>query len=164
MPFGEYWPFKSFLLWLGLQGVVGEDYSEGNQLKPLQSPRFSAGVLICLESMYPCYYRELVKNGADMLVNIANNAWFHDSKAAELLFQMSRVRAVENNRYFVQCANTGISGMIHPLGHVIVKSHLNRREILSKQVVIGLPDSPFVKWGDWLVVASLAVVIGILFL
>ena len=159
MPFGEYWPFKKALLWLGLDEVVGEDFTESRTSSPLKTSYFSLGTAICLEGIYPQFSQEMTRKGADFLVNIANNAWFLDSKAASQLFEMNRVRAVECNRYMVQCANTGLSGVITPYGQINRVTQLNRRAIVIQKIKIGLPQSVYVTTGDAVVAGAFVMLI-----
>lgn len=135
MPFGEYIPFRS---WLEKIGVVFPeiDYSSSPERKVLQLPTLRLGGGICLESIYPDYYRTMTQNGADLLYVLVNNAWFFQSSAADEHLQMSILRAVENERYLVQAANTGISAIVDPYGRVIAKSALDTQAVLSARVYV----------------------------
>jgi len=75
-------------------------------------------VLICYESIFPYLSRRAVKAGANVLVNITNDAWYGRSSAPYQLLAMTVLRAVENRTPVVRVANTGISAIITPLGRV----------------------------------------------
>ena len=68
------------------------------------------GVLICYEGILPVAARMYKNNGADLLVNITNDAWFGTTSAPFQHFSMAIFRAVETRLYLVRAANTGISG------------------------------------------------------
>ena len=90
------------------------------------------GVVICFEAIFPDLVREFVRDGADFMVTITNDAWFGDSAAPYQHFGMVILRAVENHVAFARAANTGISGFIDPYGRV-----LNASPIFTEQAMIG---------------------------
>lgn len=158
MPFGEYWPFRSLLLKIGLEKVVGTgDYTPGSGAVVLPLPGLKLGCLICLESLYPSFTRDAVRSGAEVLSVVANNAWFFDSIAADIHFDMAKMRAVEANRFVLQAANTGISGVIDPLGRVVQKSKMDRRQLVFSRFSVGYPKSVYHVLGDWVVWGSFLV-------
>ena len=63
--------------------------------------------------------RPFVQQGAKLLVNMTNDAWFKESKAAILHLASSLFRAVENRRTLIRSANTGVSGVIDPYGRIL---------------------------------------------
>jgi apolipoprotein N-acyltransferase len=122
--FGEFIPFRKFLPWLG-DLVPIADFTAGKDLTVFRLPipawgnqelRFS--VLICFEDTVAGLARSFVKEGADVLVNITNDAWFLDSKEAFFHMQNSVFRAVENRRSLVRVANTGVSCFIDERGKI----------------------------------------------
>lgn len=124
VPFGEYVPLKQFLFFLApLVEAVG-DFTPGKIEKPLTAQKARCGILICYESIFPDIARKWVDNGANLLVNLTNDAWYGRSSAPYQSMAMSVLRAVENRRSMVRAANTGISGFIDPLGRVRASSAL----------------------------------------
>lgn len=117
VPFGEYIPFHRLLSFLETIVPIGE-FKRGREFTvfPLQN-KFS--VLICFEDLFPKIARKFVQRGAGFLVNITNDAWFGKSSAPYQHLQASVLRAVENRRFLVRAANTGISGFIDPRGKII---------------------------------------------
>ncbi|MFC1771082.1 apolipoprotein N-acyltransferase [Candidatus Margulisiibacteriota bacterium] len=157
MPFGEYWPFKTFLKLLGLEKWVSlEDYSPGKSVKPLQIGNYFWGIGICLESIYPNYFRKYIKAKAQFFAVLVNNAWFFRSSAAAEHLQMSIMRAVENNRYLVQAANTGISAIVSNTGEIVKKTELEENKILYGTIYYGLPNTFYAKSGDWIIFIGIA--------
>ncbi len=124
VPYGEYVPFKKLFPFLApLVEAVG-DFTPGRVGQPLQHGRIQGGVLICFESIFPEIARDWVKNGANVLVNLTNDAWYGKSSAPYQSFAMTVFRAVETRRSLVRAANTGISGFIDPLGRVTTSSQI----------------------------------------
>ncbi|MBI4793102.1 MAG: apolipoprotein N-acyltransferase [Deltaproteobacteria bacterium] len=118
VPFGEYVPFSDIL---PLPGPVVEsigNFAAGRTAQPLAAGRASLGVLICFESIFPDLARRETANGANLLVNITNDAWFGRSSASIQHLAMAVLRAVENRRSLARAANTGISCFIDPAGRI----------------------------------------------
>jgi apolipoprotein N-acyltransferase len=125
VPFGEFVPFRPFFALFGLDKVayslgVG-DFSFGTTytLFKKESLQANFGVLVCFEDTIPSLARNFMKEGANVLVNITNDAWFKRSVEPYQHLQAARLRAVENNCYLVRAANTGISAFIAPNGAVM---------------------------------------------
>jgi apolipoprotein N-acyltransferase len=124
VPFGEYIPLKKFLPFLApLVEAVG-DFSFGTIEQPLVWRKAKAGVLICFESVFPELSRNWVLAGANMLVNLTNDAWYGKSSAPRHSLAMSVLRAVETRRSLIRSANTGISAFVTPLGTITKQSEL----------------------------------------
>lgn len=126
VPFGEYVPLKKFLPFLAPLVEAAGDFSAGKIELPLVWKQSRIGVLICFESVFPELTRKWVRAGANMLVNLTNDAWYGKSSAPHQSLAMSVLRAVESRRAVVRAANTGISAFITPLGEVAGESELFR--------------------------------------
>jgi apolipoprotein N-acyltransferase len=148
VPFGEYIPLKSSLLFFLDKLVEGiGDFEAGTAATVLSvsdkpdmppavpaegsSPRF--GVVICYEVIFPNLVREFVAGGAEFMVTITNDAWFGASAAPFQHFGMVVLRAVENRRAFARAANTGISGFIDSQGRI-----LSATPIFEERAVTGV--------------------------
>jgi apolipoprotein N-acyltransferase len=81
-------------------------------------------MLICYESIFPEIAGASVIQGANLLVNITNDAWYGRSSAPYQSMAMAVFRAVENKRALVRSANTGISGFIDPLGNITEQTEI----------------------------------------
>lgn len=160
MPFGEFIPGRSLLGFFHIT-LPGTDYSPGHHdYTPLVTPVAKIGGGICLEANYPTAYRKSTVNGADILSIHANNAWFFNGSAAPEMLQMGILRAVENNRFLVLAANTGISAVIDNKGRVVTRSQMNHTQVLRADAKTGLPKSPYTAMGDVIVLIS-GLLIGI---
>lgn len=118
VPFGEYIPFQKFLPFGPFAHFAGFEAGDGPRTMGVQSlPSFSP--LICYEIIFPG--GAVDRDGArpEWLVNITNDAWYGDSMGPRQHFTMAVFRAIEQGLPAVRAANTGISGVIDPLGRVI---------------------------------------------
>ncbi len=149
VPFGEYVPLKRFLPFINkLVAQVG-DFRPGRRGSTLPWNHHQAGVLICYESIFPELARALVRNGADLLVNMTNDAWFGRTSAASQHFSMAVFRAVENRRFLARAANTGISGFIDANGRILKSTGLFQEAVVAQPVALMTVRSLYNRWGDW---------------
>lgn len=149
VPFGEYVPFKH-LLWFAQKLTAGAgDFSKGETGPvPLKFGTGTTGVLICFEILFPNISREFVLNGADILTNMTNDAWFGRTQAALQHFSIAVFRAVENRRSVVRGANTGISGFVDPSGTILEKTDIFTACALTRQVPVLSGKTFYTRHGD----------------
>jgi apolipoprotein N-acyltransferase len=149
VPFGEYVPLKRFLPFIDkLVAQVG-DFKPGRQGHTLTWSDRGVGLLICYESIFPELARATVRNGADLLVNITNDAWFGHTSAAFQHFSMAVFRAVENRRFLARAANTGISGFIDANGRILETTDLFKEAAAIRPAALLKVRSLYTRWGDW---------------
>ncbi len=147
VPFGEYVPLGRFMPFLEPLVVHIGNFTPGSSVEPLQLGRLKAGVLICFESIFPELARQQVAAGANLLVNLTNDAWYGRSSAPHQSFAMAIFRALETRRSLVRAANTGISGFVDPLGHVMQDSPLFEALALTGEVPVMEKETIFVRFG-----------------
>jgi apolipoprotein N-acyltransferase len=124
VPFGEYAPFGQDVPILSelLQGVGA--FTPGTSTSPLRAGRLAMGMLICYESIFPELAQKRVETGANVLVNISNDAWFGRSAAPWQHLELAVLRAVEQQRFLLRATNTGVTALIDPRGRVSHKTEL----------------------------------------
>ena len=123
VPYGEYVPFRhSFPLfaWL-LRDVVPGDFAFGREpgVFTTNDPAVRVAPLICFEDTIGSVARQPVLRGAQLLVNITNDAWFGHTAQNEQQLAESVFRAAENKRPLVRCANTGVTAFVDREGRII---------------------------------------------
>jgi apolipoprotein N-acyltransferase len=149
VPFGEYVPIKNWLPFIDkLVAQVG-DFKGGQSGNTLSWEGHRIGMQICYEVIFPALARSMVNNGADLLVNITNDAWFGRTGAAYQHFSMAVFRAVENRRSLARAANTGISGFIDPCGRILETTHLYEEAFAKANIALLSTISLYSRWGDW---------------
>lgn len=160
VPFGERFPLRDALGFIyaplfsaiGLPGLVSA--TPGEAYRPLEVGRIVAATYICYESAFPQVARQMVRGGANVLVNISNDAWFGRTAGAEQHFQMGRVRAIETRRYLARAGNDGISAVVDPLGRVTARFPRGEQEAFVAEVGLSDVVTPYVRFGDWVVALS----------
>lgn len=161
VPFGEYLPMA--WLFAYLEGLTAESgrftHGEDYRTVPVPGGDTPLGIFICYESIFPEIPRILTRMGAQILVNTTNDAWFGTTSAPHQHFSMAAMRAVETGRSVVRAANTGISGAILPSGAILAATPLFTTTVLAVDVPARSEVTPYVRWGDVLIWACLAVLL-----
>jgi apolipoprotein N-acyltransferase len=124
VPFGEYVPLSRYIPLLEKLVEGDLDFSPGTAISPLSKGDLALGVLICYEIIFPGLARKRVNQGADIIINLSNDAWFGNTSAPAQHLHLSVLRAVEQGRYVIRATNTGISAFIGPRGNVYNSSAL----------------------------------------
>lgn len=160
VPFGEYVPARRYLPFLSYYRVTPVDMTPGSGFNLLDAGGLKIGLAICFESIFPYISRTLTRSGAEILCVITNDAWFLRTSAAEQHLSKSVFRAVENGRYLIRAATTGISCIIDPHGRVLASKGIFTRGIVLAEVTPLRQMTIYTRMGDWFVYLCLAVVVG----
>jgi apolipoprotein N-acyltransferase len=148
VPYGEYVPLRRFFPFIGKMVPMVGDFAEGPVGATLSLPEGAIGVLVCYESIFPNLSRAQVANGAHLLVNITNDAWFGKTAAAYQHLSMAVLRAVENHVCLARAANTGISAFIDGAGRLLWTSEVNVPEAHAMELAWLPGGSLYTKIGD----------------
>ena len=148
VPFGEYVPLGRVLFFVDrmVQGAIA-DFIPGRSFAPLPTPAGAAGAFICYEAIFPGLVRRVARD-ADFLVNITNDAWFGRSAAPRQHLAMAAVRAVENRKWLLRAANTGISAVVDPAGRVRASAPLDTGQILRARIAPARGRTLYARSGD----------------
>lgn len=165
VPVGEYFPFRDWWLWTylvrrftRLARVPGLE--PGETVEPVTIGSWRLGVLICYESAFAGIARDEVRRGAEILVNLSNEAWYLDSAEMDQMLALSAFRCIETRTGMARATNSGISAIIDPRGRiagVVTDRDGRRKEVagtLRGRVPVGPRDGLFVAWGDWFAAAT----------
>jgi apolipoprotein N-acyltransferase len=148
VPFGEYIPLKGLLFFAeSLTRQVG-DFIPGKErtISSLDGHRLSTA--ICYESIFPNLVRQFVAKGSELIVVITNDGWFGESSAPFQHLRMGVVRAVENRRYIVRAANTGVSAIIDPYGRIEKETPIGKRMLLDGNAGFRSDLTFYTRYGD----------------
>ena len=163
VPFGEFVPLRDYLPMLGNYRIREEDVAPGDSHVLLDSSIGKIGVSICFESLFPEISRVETRDGAVALFVTTNDSWFQHTQAARQHLMMSKLRAIENRRYVVRAALTGISAIIDPYGRTVTELGIFKRGIVSGTIVPLHTLTLYTRLGQYfaymcalIVVASLA--------
>jgi apolipoprotein N-acyltransferase len=141
VPFGEYVPWRPLLgrfvpaivgdftpgdeavvnlLRLGVERVaITEDEGAPSAAIERTTNYVRVGSFICYEAAYPNLVRRFVQNGATLLVNVSNDAWFGNTAGARQHLTHAMMRAIENDRDLLRVTNSGISALLTADGRVV---------------------------------------------
>jgi apolipoprotein N-acyltransferase len=162
VPFGEYVPLKRLFFFAGPLVEAVSDFSPGDQAALLPVDGHRINVSICYEIVYPNLVRDFVLGGSELLTTITNDAWFGDTSAPHQHFAQASLRAVEQGRYLVRAANTGISGIVDPHGRVLAKSGLFEPALLVGEARYLRGSTFYARVGDLFAYLSAAVTLVLL--
>lgn len=164
VPFGEYMPMRDILTvvlpFMTELNMLEDDLAAGKHSEVLETKHGSIGRLICFDSIYPDLARKSVADGAEYILLSTNDSWYRDSASAYQHNSHAVLRAVENRRYVVRAASTGISAiissdgeitdMLDPLtkGYITASIHRNTQRTLYSYVgdIIVLPCLIFIAF------------------
>jgi len=155
VPFGEYTPLRAYLPFLERLSVQIGEFFPGNSHSPIETQMGKVGVLICYEGIFPHITREMVRNGAGLIVNITNDAWYDRTSAPYQHLAFYVFRAIESDRFVIRAANTGISALINPQGRVQNKTPIFEDAVLGGGFSFKDTKTFYVSYGDWFVFLSL---------
>jgi apolipoprotein N-acyltransferase len=163
VPFGEYIPLKSSLLFFVNKMVRAPGDFEpgtGHTVMTVRGKKDAVAMstVICYEIIFPDLVRRFVKAGADVMTTITNDAWFGRTGAPYQHFSMAVFRAVENRVPVARAANTGISGFIDAQGHILASSDIFTEAALVRDIApSGGTRTLYTRFGDvfaWICVAA----------
>jgi apolipoprotein N-acyltransferase len=159
VPFGEYTPLLSYLPFLEKLTATGGDFVPGDGHRPIKTDMGNIGILICYEGAFPYITVDTVRAGAQVLVNLTNDAWYDRTSAPFQHFVFYIFRAIEADRYVLRAANTGISAIIDPKGRVDVKTPIFTEEVLKGSFAMKDTKTFYVEYGDYFILLALLVLV-----
>jgi apolipoprotein N-acyltransferase len=162
VPFGEYVPFQDFLgrfLRAVARGIATTGVTPGAAPRAVEIPlpgpggrRLTAGVPICYELLFPDLVRRFVRDGAELLLAITNDAWYGHTGAPYQFLAMTALRSAETGVWTARAANTGVSAIIDGHGRVRSQTRIFERAWLVADVPRrSAPEAGtfYVRHGDW---------------
>ena len=162
VPFGEYVPWRNFLVKilpvLDEINMLESDVSRGEKAVSVNTKTLgvSVGPVICFDSIFEEPVRQTVKAGAQIITASTNDSWFSDSAAVYMHNNHDKFRALENGRYLVRSANTGVSSIIAPDGRVLDELDALTTGMVIADVYARDVQTPYSQVGYLLVWLSIA--------
>ncbi len=167
VPLGEHTPFVDQLPFLGdlLKWGVGiSGWNVGQDTTVFKfaydKDTIKVGGLVCYESVFPTFPNYFVDRGAQFLTVLTNDSWYGKLSGPYQHKEFANLRAVENRRAVVRCANGGVSCLINKFGvtevetEMFTKTHLvvdvplnNEKTFYTKNpLIISVLSSAFSLW------------------
>lgn len=163
-PFGEQIPYaqilgfaKNFLEWN--VGISSWTKGERQNLLHFKNRKSESKIapIICIESIYPNFVRNFIKNGANFIAIVTNDGWYDHTFGPRQHYSIATFRAIENRRFIVRCANTGISGIISCTGESIYEAPPYQKVGFAMDIPMLSNRTLYTLYGEWIVYLSLSV-------
>ncbi|MFQ6102844.1 MAG: apolipoprotein N-acyltransferase [Candidatus Glassbacteria bacterium] len=153
VPFGEKTPWEDRVEFLRNVDLGGGHFTSGTDFTIFRIDSVEIGTLICFESIFPELSRSWRKKGADLLVNITNDAWFKRTSAPYQHASAIVLRAIENRVSIARAANTGVTLTVDPLGRIGKFTRIFVRTTLSDRLPVSLREKTiYTELGDFITI------------
>ncbi|MEQ8821595.1 MAG: apolipoprotein N-acyltransferase [Sumerlaeia bacterium] len=126
-------------VYIDARGGAGESGEAEALPEPPKVPVHVAPT-ICFEDFFPYLHYRMSRRGAEVFVNITNDAWYDPTLGSRLHFAHARMRSVEVARPMIRCANTGVTAIVGADGEVLSELPLRERGVLSAEVPLMGPE------------------------
>ncbi len=146
MPYQEKLPFLKDLIRWGV-GLSSYQLGEDTTIFLLDN-KYKFNTAICFESVFPRFFSKFVEKGAQFSVIITNDAWWGKFFGTYQHNQFAILRAIENRRWIVRCANTGISCFIDPYGNMYDETRINEKALFTGEIGIRNDKTFYTNNGD----------------
>jgi apolipoprotein N-acyltransferase len=161
VPFGEYIPARNWLPFMSrIKALVG-DIAPGDGLSLANAAGAKIGTLICFETTRPDLARRERREGASVLVQISNEAWFGPTSAPRQMLATAIFRAVENNIDLIRATNSGLSARIDAYGQAsgetpMFETATRAWRIKTEEEASEAPLTFYTRYGDVFAIACAA--------
>ena len=117
---------------------------------------------VCYESIYGEFMSRYVRNGANLIAVITNDGWWGNTPGYRQHESYARLRAIENRRWVIRSANTGVSCIIDPSGEITESRPWVQTAVIRKYVPSKNDLTFYARYGDC--ISRLALILTGLFL
>jgi apolipoprotein N-acyltransferase len=167
VPFTESFPFEHTLpgIYTWLKNADTHFWEKGTVYTVFDAAGVRFSTPICFEDTFGYLCRGFVQRGADLLVNITNDAWSFSVPCAMQHMTMAIFRAVENRRSVVRATNGGMTNIIDPNGRILARlAPFTEGYLVDTVPVHRGVTTAYTRWGDWfpwvLLAASAVALLG----
>ncbi len=166
VPFTETLPYPQIF---GIFGFLKLDqfFTPGKQFTVFSFDGVRFSTQICFESYFGWLSRKFTNEGAQFIFTITDDSWFDQRTALLQHFAQSTMRAVENRKWMVQVADTGITGLVDPYGRIVRELPADKAELTTFNVYPNDTKTFYDRFGDlvlWISMGSISLEFFILIL
>ena len=144
--------------------MLSSSLTPGDNTHVFRTEIGTIGGLICFDSIYEALSRDSVLDGADLLILSTNDSWYKDSAAVYQHNGHAVLRAIENGRYLVRAANTGISSILSPYGDITASLEPLKTGYVVGEISMESSSTLYTILGNAIVWLSLGYLLFLVFL
>ncbi|MDR1248461.1 MAG: apolipoprotein N-acyltransferase [Treponema sp.] len=150
VPFTEHFPYRKQLPWVYdmLEKADTHFWEQGSDSTVFEARGVKFSTPICFEDSFGYLSRDFVRAGAEVIVNISNDAWSRSLPAQTQHLSMAVFRAVENSRSMVRSTASGQTCAIDPQGRIIAMAEPFTETALTVEVPVSVRPTLYTLWGD----------------
>ena len=163
VPVVERTPLSPLSWFKAIPGVASWSgrFRPGTKLPLYPTPVGKAGVIVCYESAFEDLTRAYRAEGANVVFNITNDAWYGQTTAPYQHAAHLVMRAIETRMGIARAANDGVSEFVDPLGRVSDATVLGTEDAVAGRLVTSDVVPLYVRWGDWVGTGAVLATVGL---
>ena len=166
VPFTEYFPYEKQFPWIyrTLKNADTHFWEKGSETTVFSLKDFSFSTPICFEDTFGYLSREFVREGAELIVNLSNDAWSKSLPAQNQHLAMAVFRTVENRRSMARSTASGQTCAIDPNGRIVAMAPPFTESWIRVELPVLRTATLYTRYGDYLpwffIAAAGALLIG----
>ena len=126
----------------GTSGSLGSP----NYTEPFNINGYLVSPLICYESIYG----DMQSSNSSLIIVATNDGWWKNTAGYKQHFDYSVLRAIEQRKWVVRSANTGISGIINSKGEVVSKTNWDEVASINHKINVNESITFYKRFGDFI--------------
>ncbi|WP_304225119.1 apolipoprotein N-acyltransferase [Gracilinema caldarium] len=152
VPFTEHFPYKKQLpfMYEALRNADTHFWKKGTEVTVFDANGIKFSTPICFEDTFGYISRRFVQNGAELIVNLTNDAWSKSLPSQMQHATMAVFRAIENRRSVVRSTASGQTCAIDPNGRIIAMAPAFTEVQLTVDIPLLSQTTWYTKYGDFL--------------
>jgi len=156
VPGVEKMPFASALSFLkpAFEKFGGTTGGYGYQQQPnnlYTQSGIGVAPVICYESIWGNWVAQYIKQGGQFIAIITNDAWWGNTSGKNQHLQYAKLRAIENRRWVVRSANTGLSATINQRGDIVQQTKWWQPAVLNQNINLNSELTFYTQYPDLIV-------------
>jgi apolipoprotein N-acyltransferase len=152
VPFTEHFPYEKQFPWIykALEKADTHFWEKGTEAVVFSLEGFRFSTPICFEDTFGYLSREFVRNGAEIIVNLSNDAWSKSLPAQNQHLSMAVFRTVENRRSMARSTASGQTCAIDPNGRIIAMAPPFTESWITVELPLMNINTLYTRYGDFL--------------
>ena len=138
------------------------NFDIGTELTMFSVNDFNFASMICIESVFPDLTRKFVNNGAEFITYIVNDGWYPRNPQLDQHARRCIYRAIENRRYVIRGANTGVTMVVDSYGNITNKLEFNKEGVMEADIITSDRKTFYTKYGDLFSIFNLLFIVLIM--